>query len=74
MPIRRFLAKSTSFDPDDLKVMSDAFSAALAKLGLYDRNDALVEEVARRIIRAALSGERNLIRLTDIGVGGHDAC
>jgi hypothetical protein len=74
MPIRRFLAKDTSFDPDDLKVMGDAFSAALAKLGLRDRNDALVEEVARRIVRAALNGERNVIRLTAIGAGGQDAC
>jgi hypothetical protein len=72
MPIGRFLAQDTSFDPDDLRVMSEAFSAALAKLRLFDRNDALVEEVARRIIRAALNGERNLIKLTEIGAGGRD--
>jgi hypothetical protein len=54
--------------------MGEAFSGALAKLGLYDRNDALVEEVARRIMRAALAGERNLIRLTEIGAGGRDVC
>jgi hypothetical protein len=72
MPIRSFLGNDASFDPDDLKVMGEAFSAALAKLSLYDRNDALVEEVARRIIRAALAGERDPIRLTEIGAGGHD--
>jgi hypothetical protein len=72
MPIRRFLGNDAVFDPDDLQVMGQAFSEALAKLGLYDRNDALVEEVARRIIRAALNGERNLIRLAEIGAGGRD--
>jgi len=72
MPIRRFLGKDTYFDPDDLTVMGNAFSAALGKLGLYDRNDALVEQVARRIVRAALSGERNLITLTEIGAGGRE--
>ncbi len=72
MPIRSFLANDPSFDPDDLRVMGEAFSAALAKLGLYDRNDALVEAVARRIIRARLNGERNLIRLAEIGAGGRD--
>ena len=72
MPIRSFLPNATSFDPDDMTVINEAFSAALAKLGLYDRNDALVEVVARRIIRARLNGERNLIRLTEIGAGGRD--
>jgi hypothetical protein len=73
MPIQTFLAKDACFDPDDLRVLGEAFSAALTKLRLYDRNDALVEEVARRIIRAALNGERNLIRLTEIGAGGREA-
>jgi len=29
-------------------------------------------EVARRIIRAALNGERNVITLSDIGAGGQE--
>jgi len=70
MPIRSFLGNKDSFTPDDLKVIGEAFSAALTKLGLNDRNDALVEQVARRIIRAALAGERDLIRLAEIGAGG----
>ncbi|MBV8824887.1 MAG: hypothetical protein JO084_06265 [Bradyrhizobiaceae bacterium] len=70
MPIRNFLGQDASFDADQLRVMGEALDAALAKLRLYDRNDALVEAVARRIIRAALNGERNLITLTEIGAGG----
>jgi hypothetical protein len=72
VPIGDFVGKGAAFEPDDLKLMGEAFSAALAKLGLYDRNDALVEAVARRIIRARLNGERNLIRLTEIGAGGRE--
>jgi hypothetical protein len=53
MPIRHFLGRDVAFGPDDLKAMGDALSCALAKLQLYDRNDRMVELVARRIIRAA---------------------
>lgn len=72
MPIRRFLGDNRLFEPDDLKVMGDAFTAALAKLGLNDRNDPMVETVARRIIRAAMAGERSVIKLTEIGAGGRE--
>lgn len=72
MPIRKYIGDGRSFEPDDLKVMSDALTGALAKLGLKDRKDPMVEMVARRIIRAAMAGERNLIRLTEIGSGGRE--
>jgi hypothetical protein len=70
MPIRTFIGASGAFGPDDLKVMMEAFSAALTKLGLHDLKDPMTEIVARRIIRAALNGERNPIRLTEFGTGG----
>ena len=70
MPIREFVDGNGSFQPDDLKVMGDALTAALAKLGLNDRRDPMVEMVARRIIRAAMAGERSVIKLTEIGAGG----
>ena len=70
MPIRQFFGKDVSFGPDDLKVMGEAFSCALAQLRLYDRNDAIVELVARRIVRAALDGERDPVKLCVIAVEG----
>ena len=70
MPICQYLGTDGSFDPEDLKVMGDAFAAALSKLGLKDRSDPMVEIVARRVIRAAMAGERNRIRLTEIGTDG----
>jgi hypothetical protein len=72
MPIRAFIDDNRAFGPDDLKTIAAAFSAALAKLGLYDLKDPTAEIVARRIIRAAFAGERNLINLTEIGTGGRD--
>lgn len=65
MPIRHFV-QDGAFGPDDLKVMGDAFCAALTKLGLQDLKDPMTEMVARRIIRAALAGERSVIKLTEI--------
>jgi hypothetical protein len=72
MPIRQYLSHNRSFEPDDIKAMNDALTAALAKLGLKDRSDAMVEMVARRIILAALAGERSIIRLTEIGTSGRE--
>jgi hypothetical protein len=70
MPIRQFLGTGDALQPDDLTIMNAAFSAALTKLGLTDRQDPMVEIVGRRIVHAVLDGERDPIRLTEIGVGG----
>jgi hypothetical protein len=66
MPIRQYLCDNRSFSPEDLDVMGKA----LMRLGLNDHRDAMVEMVARRITRAALAGERNPIKLSEIGAGG----
>lgn len=73
MPIRHFLGDTRAFGPEDLDAMGKAFSAALNKLGLSTNKDPMVEMVARRIIRAALAGERDPIKLTEIGAGGREA-
>jgi hypothetical protein len=72
MPIREFVGRDAAFGPDDLKAMGDAFTGALNKLGLNDRKDPMVELVARRIVRAALAGERDPIKLCEIGAGGRE--
>ena len=69
MPIRQYLGVDSSFGHQDLNGIGQAFTAALNKLGLHDRNDPMVEIVARKIIRAAMAGERNPERLTEIGIG-----
>ena len=72
MPIRQFLGDNRAFGPHDLDVMGEAFTGALAKLGLHDLKDPMTELVARRIITASLAGERSVIKLTEIGAGGRD--
>ncbi len=72
MPIHEFIKDDRAFGPDDLKTIGDAFSAALVKLGLRDLKDPMTEMVARRIIRAALAGERNPIKLIEIGTDGSE--
>ena len=71
MPIRQFLG-SRALSPEDLDAMNKAFSAALKKLGLNDLKDPMTEIVAHRIIDAALAGERDPIRLSEIGAGGRE--
>jgi hypothetical protein len=73
MPIRQYLGTDSSFVPEDLNGVGEAFSAALHKLDLKDRSDPMVETIARRIIRAAMAGERNITRLTEIGINGHES-
>ena len=72
MPIRQFLGDNRAFGPEDLDAMGKAFSAALNELGLTANKDPMTDMVARRIIRAALAGERDPIRLTEIGAGGRE--
>jgi len=72
VPIRQFLGDNRAFGPEDLDAMGKAFSAALNKLGLTANKDPMTDMVARRIIRAALAGERDPIRLTEIGAGGRE--
>jgi hypothetical protein len=72
VPIRQHLGDNRAFGPEDLNAMGEAFSAALTKLGLHDLKDPMTEIVARRIIRAALAGERNPITLAEIGAGGRE--
>ena len=68
VPIRQYLGDNRWFSPEDLGAMGKAFTTALGKLGLNDRSDPLVEMVARRIVRAAMSGERDPIKLYEIAV------
>jgi hypothetical protein len=72
MPIRQFLG-TRALSHEDLDAMNKAFSAALQKLGLHDLKDPMTELVAHRIIDAALAGERDPIRLTEIGAGGRES-
>ena len=68
LPIRVFLKSDGAFGPDDLKAISEAFASALTKLSLADRSGPTAEHVARKIIRAALDGERDPVKLCEIAI------
>ena len=69
MPIYRLL-KDSAFGPDEIKVLSSAFEAALRDLNLVDRADPATELVAKRIIELAQQGERDPLRLREGAVRG----
>jgi hypothetical protein len=51
------------FEPEDIAIISAAYYAALADLGLSDQEDAVTLLVARRVIELASEGERDPARL-----------
>jgi len=64
MPLIR-LIRDNAFDPEVILVMSAAFEDALTTLHLVDREDPLVELVAKKVIECAQSGIHDRIRLRD---------
>jgi hypothetical protein len=52
-----------AFDPEVVAIMSSAFSAVFADLGLSDRKDAVALRAARHIIELVSAGERDPARL-----------
>jgi hypothetical protein len=64
MPINRLVKDHHSFGPDEIKVLTTAFDAALLELGL-GRTDPAALLVAKRIMALAQGGERDPIRLRE---------
>jgi hypothetical protein len=56
--IYRLLQKS-AFEPEDIERMIAAYELALVELVLSDRSDPLTETVAKYIVEAAQTGEKN---------------
>jgi hypothetical protein len=65
MPIRHLLEYVPSLRADDVPEVIAAFDAALAKLGVKDRDDPATLMVAYRIIELVKAGERDPLRLRD---------
>jgi hypothetical protein len=58
MPIT-YLLRNRAFDPETIRVMSDAFTEACDTLGLADRTDQITAFVAERNIELASRGVRS---------------
>jgi hypothetical protein len=63
MTILPFVRPETTFDPDAVAIMSSAFDAALASLNDQNQSPTVREIIAKRIIAAAMKGERDPERL-----------
>jgi hypothetical protein len=63
MTILPFVRPETAFDPDAVAIMSSAFDAALASLNDQNKSPTVREIIAKRIIAAAMKGERDPERL-----------
>jgi hypothetical protein len=62
MTMRRLL-KESSFDPDEIERMLQAYEAALTLLNLKDREDPVTDLVASKIIQLYKADERDPARL-----------
>ncbi len=62
MAILRLLQNRT-FNPEDVEVMVSAFEQALAILALKSRDDPATEQVAKKILKVAETGERDSARI-----------
>jgi hypothetical protein len=58
MPFNQLL-EGCSFDREAIVVITEAFETACRDLRLTDRRDPITEMLARKIIEAAQSGERD---------------
>ena len=58
MPLDRML-KDRHFQPDQIRLLDQAFKRALRRLDLVDRNDPLTEIVAKKVIEVGQSGIRD---------------
>ena len=65
MALYRRLA-GAAFDDRAVKAMAVAYEAVLLDLKLIDRDDALTEIIANKIIECAATGERDADRLRGV--------
>jgi hypothetical protein len=69
MPIRPYLDGEFS-EPELIETMSQALADACTSLGLKDKEDAVVQLLAMRVIEAARQGVHDRVRLKAAAVKG----
>jgi hypothetical protein len=62
--------QSGAFEPEEIAAMGEAYEAALKELHDAARYNVVPEAIARRIIAAGRTGERDPVRLREAGLGG----
>ena len=72
MVLYRLLNAQGVFQPEQVAMMGDVFEDVLKTLGLVDRQDPLVDMIARKIIELALTGVRDRVRLIQMILDAFD--
>ena len=72
MVLYRLLDEQGVFQPEQVAVMGDVFEEVLKTLCLVDRQDPLVDMIARKIIELALTGVRDRVRLMQMTLEAFD--
>jgi hypothetical protein len=67
MPINRVL-QGSSFGPDEIRVLNEAYADSLRALSLVDRNDPLTELVAGKIVEIRRGGSRNAQQISQSAI------
>jgi hypothetical protein len=62
----------SGFNDETLKIMTAAYDAAIAKLGI-NASDPLTSNIAARIAAMTSEGERDPVKLCDQAINGLDA-
>jgi hypothetical protein len=60
--------QSGAFEPEEIAAMGEAYEAALKELHDAARHNVVPEAIARRIIAAGRTGERDPVRLREAGL------
>jgi hypothetical protein len=58
------LLKNSAFDPEQIKVMTEAYEATLKSLHLKAGNDPINEKIAKKIVNIAQTNERDPERIS----------
>jgi hypothetical protein len=66
--ILAFMHPGTVFDDEATRLLGEAYDAVCTDLQDTSQPDIVREIIARRILEAAKKGERDPIRLRDVGV------
>jgi hypothetical protein len=69
MPINRLL-KDSKLEPEKVERLNQAYSYALRKLRLVDRDDPIVDIIAKKIIEVGTAtGARDVEQIADAAIG-----
>jgi hypothetical protein len=72
MVLYRLLNAQGVFQPEQVAMMGDVFEDVLKTLGLVDRQDSLVDMIARKIIELAQTGVLDRVRLMQMTLEAFD--